>query len=81
MGTPVQTHTTGATVALVPAPPPCPGDCVVDDAVSNDELLGGVSMALGVTSAAPCFDGNGDEQVTIEEVVAAVDAKLHACPP
>ncbi len=46
-----------------------------------DELIKGVNIALGTTSvdACPSFDTNGDDAVTIDELVAAVNRALTGC--
>lgn len=57
-------------------PPGCPGDCDRNGEVTIDELLRGVGLALG-TSTAPCpAYGN---PVTIDRLVAAVDRALSGC--
>ncbi len=64
-----------------PAPTPCHGDCNVDGAVTVNELVTCVNMALGSSIAAchPC-DADGDGTVTINEIIAAVNAALNGCP-
>ena len=54
----------------------CPGDCNGDGAVTIDELIRGVSVALGAigADACPAFDGDANGQVGIAELVAAVNA-------
>jgi hypothetical protein len=66
----------------VPTPLSCVGDCDGDGAVTVDELLTGVSLALGLLSlvACPPFDFNGDGWVTIDELLSAVNAALSGCP-
>ena len=58
------------------------GDCNGDGAVTIDELVTGVAIALGVTPLAQCppFDANGDGVVSIDELVRAVAAALAAAP-
>ena len=60
----------------------CAGDCSGDGTVTIDELVTGVSIALGGTSLDTCtaFDTNGDGIVTVDELVAAVNAALGGCP-
>jgi len=62
---------------------PCVGDCTNDDRVSVDELVKGVTIALGHTPVKDCraFDRNDDERVSINELVAAVNAALRGCTP
>ncbi len=70
------------------APPECVGDCNNDLAVTVDELLTGVTMALGTSSPNACpqgnrilppFDANFDGQVTIDDVLKAVNNALFGC--
>ena len=63
------------------AEPLCTGDCNADGAVTIDELLVGVNMALADESAASCaaFDANGDGQVSVDELVDATLKALAGC--
>jgi len=76
--------TVTATVTLTPTRQPvlCVGDCSRDGAVTVDEILTGVAIALGsrVPSECESFDENGDGQVDVTEIVAAVNASLVGCP-
>jgi hypothetical protein len=58
--------------------PPAAGDCNGDEAVTIDELVQGVGMALDGGGAHACerFDANGDAAVTVEELIAAVGAAV-----
>ena len=71
-------------VALATAARParaCPGDCDGDGAVTVDELIRGVGLALDQdTGRCSTFDQNGDEQVTVDEVTAGVVTALSSCP-
>jgi YVTN family beta-propeller protein len=60
----------------------CVGDCDGDFAVTVDEILMGVSIALGedAVSACPQLDPDGKGQVTVDEVLTAVDNALNGCP-
>jgi putative hemolysin len=60
----------------------CVGDCNGDRQVTVDELVRGVSIAVGSAPLAQCpaFDANGNQQVTVEELIAAVNALLSGCP-
>src|SRR5512143_3842720 len=60
----------------------CPGDCDGGGAVSIDELIQGVAMALGNAelSRCPAFDANASGDVSIDELIAAVAAALEGCP-
>ncbi len=46
-----------------------------------NELVIGVNIALGnaASTACPPFDRNGDGQVTVNELVSAVNAALLGC--
>ena len=61
----------------------CAGDCGVDGAVTVDELIIGVNIALGAARLERCMpiDANRDATVTINELVGAVNAALGGCPP
>ena len=70
-----------ATRAATPTSAPhCPGDCNSDGAVTVDEIVLGVSLALG-TSSSPCtaLDADGDGAVTITDLVRVVAAALDEC--
>jgi hypothetical protein len=58
------------------------GDCDGNGAVTVDELVSGVNIALGLAplSRCPAFDANGDGMVSIDELVRAVSVAL-APPP
>lgn len=59
----------------------CGGDCNRDGAVTIDELLQGVSIALGAdVSLCSSFDANTDSNVSIDELIAAVGFALNECP-
>jgi hypothetical protein len=59
----------------------CTGDCDEDNEVTIEELVTGVSIAVGAAPMRRCahFDRNGDGQVTIEEVIAGVGVALDGC--
>lgn len=61
--------------------PTCVGDCNGDAAVTIDELLSMVNIALG-SGSSPCAagDANADGEITIDEILMAVNAALTACP-
>lgn len=70
-------------VSLLSAPAAaCDGDCSGDDLVTVDEIVRGVSIALGQAEVGSCppFDRGGDGQVTVDEIIAAVAAALNGCP-
>ena len=58
---------------------PRAGDCDRNGAVSIDELVLGVAIALDVSapSACPAFDADASGKVSVNELVAAVDGALH----
>lgn len=60
----------------------CSGDCDGDSGVEMAELMHGVGMALHHAVAGDClgFDGNGDDAVTIEEIVLATTYASGQCP-
>jgi len=69
-----------------PTPTPtvaaCAGDCDGDGAVSMGEVMTGVHLALEEEDLDACAvcDANQDEQVTIEELGAVVNAATNECP-
>ncbi len=74
-------HATLVVAQPGPTPGPCFGDCGGDGAVSVDELLKGVNIALAKEPVAECtaFDTNGDELVRVDELLQAVRAALDGC--
>jgi hypothetical protein len=70
----------GRAAAVVPE---CIGDCDTSRRVTVDELVRGVSIALGSLPPSNCaiFDRNADDDVTIDEVIAGVNAALQGCYP
>lgn len=60
----------------------CPGDCNGDGAVTVDELLIMVNVALDNAAVSACEAGdlNQDGHITIDEILAAVNAALDSCP-
>jgi hypothetical protein len=59
----------------------CPGDCGEDYAVTVEELVRGVNIALGLrpVSSCPAADADGNGAVTVAELVQAVNASLFGC--
>lgn len=59
----------------------CPGDCGGDGAVSIDELVRAVRIALGEAAGDTCaaVDTDGDGVVSIAELIAAVSRALGGC--
>ena len=74
-------------IAVSPGPTPTPplgaciGDCDLSGAVSVEELVTGVNIALGRASLTSCAaaDVNDDKRLTVDELVAAVAAALRSC--
>jgi hypothetical protein len=60
----------------------CAGDCNADGAVTVDEVLEGVRIALGSDDvrACPAFNVSSDGVVTVAEVLVAVSSALNGCP-
>jgi hypothetical protein len=76
----VQDFDTIGTISIA-AVPVCPGDCTNDAAVSVEELILGVNIALGNADLSQCsaLDGNGSGTVDVNELVSAVSAALQGC--
>lgn len=64
--------------ACVSRQPPRAGDCNGDLHVTVDEIIGGVSIALGELPLDRCprFDGDTSASVSVDEIVAAVSSAL-----
>ncbi|HSP97303.1 MAG TPA: hypothetical protein VL049_08675, partial [Candidatus Dormibacteraeota bacterium] len=79
--TPDDTRQIGVQV-IVREVPACPGDCNADGAVTIDELVTGVTLALGERPVAVCpaLNQRVDDAITVDELVRAVDAALGECP-
>lgn len=60
----------------------CVGDCNVDAAVSVDEVVRLVTLALDGGSVETCAagDANADGAITVDEIVTAVSYALTGCP-
>lgn len=63
------------------APAPCPGDCDFSGAITVDELITGINIALGTATYAHCIglDGSGDGEVSVDELVGAITRALAGC--
>ncbi len=70
---------------VTPSPGVCTGDCNHNGAVTVDELLTIVNIALGMQplTACPAGDRNGDQRITVDEILDAVNRALSSCltPP
>jgi hypothetical protein len=68
-----------STPTHVPAPA-CVGDCNGDGAVTVDEIITMVSVALGEAGAeCGAGDRDGDGEITVDEILAAIDHALNGC--
>jgi hypothetical protein len=91
-GTPTRTRTrtptiTGTPPTATPTPTPVPpgtclGDCDGDGSVSSNELVMGVSIALGVMPMSRCaaFDVGRDGVVSVLDLISGIDHSLNQCP-
>jgi len=79
---PTSTLTPSETPTLTPSPPRCVGDCNHDGVVTVDEILMLVDFALqeASPSACPVSDEDGNQQITIDEILKAVYNALNGCP-
>jgi hypothetical protein len=84
--TATQTATSQSTAAVSPTATivgslSCPGDCNGDGAVSINELLLAVNIALGNVAPATCpaADRNNDGVVMVNELILAVSQALDGC--
>jgi hypothetical protein len=76
--TPGETRTVQVEVNVVNT---CTGDCDSNGTVAINELIRGVNIALELAplTACPVFDANGDERVSISELIVAVNNALDGC--
>ncbi len=91
--TATQTSTATATPTASPSPTqiPCVGDCNHDGAVTVDELMLGARIFLGgagdpgdlraTLADCPAFDADGNEKVTVEEIIHGLNNAVHGCTP
>ncbi len=79
--TPTPTYTPTATINPTIEPTACAGDCDDDGQVTIAELVLGADIALGRDTADRCsaMDQNGDQAVSLVEVVRAVRSALDGC--
>ena len=68
-------------VIPTPSPAACIGDCDDSGEVAINELITGVSIALGnrLLSVCPAFDDDDSGTVAINELIAAVNNALAGC--
>ncbi len=61
----------------------CTGDCDGGGSVTVDEIVRGVTIALGDAAVELCTaaDANVDGAITVEEIVRAIGHALGGCPP
>jgi hypothetical protein len=78
---PTATQTSTPTETATFTPPPCVGDCGNDGAVTVEELIKGVNIALGVAPLSDCpqFDADHSTDVTVEELIQGVNIALSKC--
>jgi immune inhibitor A len=82
------TPTPPSTPTFIPTPvhtsiissPPCAGDCDGNGAVTITDLITLVRMASGADGSCAPGDVNHDGQVTVDELLEAVDHALLGCP-
>jgi hypothetical protein len=79
--TPTATSTPTPTATQNPTLVACVGNCDGGPAVTVDELIRGVNIALGILplDVCPSFDINGTGDVTVEELIRAVGNALNGC--
>lgn len=83
--TPTDSPIPSPTVAVSATPTavsPCVGDCDGSNAVTVDEIVRAVAIALGTVGVEACrrVDRDEDGAVTVDEVLAAVNLALQGCP-
>ncbi len=68
-------------IVITDLPGLCAGDCSGDAAVTIDEIIRGVSIALGQSTVASCrqIDTDGNTEVSIAEIISAVNSALFGC--
>ena len=83
-GGPTPTPTATATPTMpppTPTPLPCLGDCDRSGAVTVDEIVLGVNIALGERPLSACapFDSGDDQAVTVDELLVGIGNALEGC--
>jgi YVTN family beta-propeller protein len=84
-GSSIRTAAVGAApmgVAVAAVPQFCDGDCNGDGAVTVDEVIQAVDIALGQQAVTTCIaaDSDDDDTVTVDEVLRGVNNALNGCP-
>lgn len=76
------TATVTRTMGTPPTPARCTGDCNGDSEVVVNEVVTGVTIALGnaLISACPSFDSNASTTVEVNELITGVNNLLAGCP-
>jgi DNA-binding beta-propeller fold protein YncE len=79
--TPSTTPVLTATNTALPTPAVCAGDCDGNRAVTIDELLRAVGVALDLspTDACAAADADHNERVSVDELIQAVNRALNGC--
>lgn len=80
--TAVPIATSTVTAAPTIAPPPCTGDCNHSGEITVNELITGVSIALGTLPLSTCpeFDCANTGRVDVACLITSVNAALSGCP-
>jgi hypothetical protein len=85
VASPTVTQIPSPTLSPMPSATPtspgtsCAGDCSGDSVVTIDEVLVCVGIAMGGPLTCPPCDADADGQVTVDDLVQAVDAVLNGC--
>jgi DNA-binding beta-propeller fold protein YncE len=76
------TPTPRPTPTATPTPVGCPCDCNNNGAVTVDEIIEMVNIALGNAEISTCTAGdtNGDGAIAVNEIIAGVINALNGCP-
>lgn len=70
-----------AAAQLPTSVPACVGDCDANTTVTVDEILLGITIALGERAVSICraFDRDGSTTLTVDELVSGLDSALNGC--
>lgn len=80
--TPTATPTASPAPTVTPARLPCAGDCGEQGGTTLDDLRAAVAIALLRPSSATCLASlNADGALTVDELIGAVNERLHGCTP